>query len=113
VGHAGAGTTDPYCKFDNQILQWFTSSLFIAGVFAALPAGYTTRCLAHLEILVLAHTCTAVSSALFHQSRQPLCKAALHVQRWHAMLCMLPLAGAGGASARCCWPACCSMRAWR
>ena len=44
-GHAGdGGGSDPYCTFDNQVLQWFTSSLFIAGVFAALPAGYTTRC---------------------------------------------------------------------
>ena len=34
---------DPYCKYDSQVLEWFTSSLFIAGVFAALPAGYTTR----------------------------------------------------------------------
>ena len=39
---AGAGS-DPYCKYDSQVLEWFTSSLFIAGVFAALPAGYTTR----------------------------------------------------------------------
>lgn len=35
---------NPYCKYNSQPLQWFTSSLFIAGVFAALPAGYTTRC---------------------------------------------------------------------
>ena len=41
---AGGRGDDAYCKFDDQILQWFTSSLFIAGVFAALPAGYTTRC---------------------------------------------------------------------
>ncbi|KAK9904668.1 hypothetical protein WJX75_000080 [Coccomyxa subellipsoidea] len=34
---------NPYCKYNSQPLQWFTSSLFIAGVFAALPAGYTTR----------------------------------------------------------------------
>lgn len=34
---------NPYCKFDSQALQWFTSSLFIAGVFAALPAGHVTK----------------------------------------------------------------------
>ena len=36
-------SSDPYCKYDSPVLEWFTSSLFIAGVFAALPAGYTTR----------------------------------------------------------------------
>ena len=34
---------NPYCKYDSQALQWFTSSLFIAGVFAALPAGHVTK----------------------------------------------------------------------
>ncbi|KAK9809510.1 hypothetical protein WJX73_006177 [Symbiochloris irregularis] len=34
---------DPYCSYDNQGLQWFTSSLFVAGVAAALPAGWLTK----------------------------------------------------------------------
>lgn len=40
--YAGADG-NPYCKYDSQALQWFTSSLFIAGVFAALPAGHVTK----------------------------------------------------------------------
>ena len=35
---------NPYCQYDNQGLQWFTSSLFVAGVFACLPAGWLVRC---------------------------------------------------------------------
>ncbi|KAJ1262785.1 hypothetical protein BS78_09G136500 [Paspalum vaginatum] len=33
----------PYCKYDNQGLQLFTSSLYIAGLVATLFASYTTR----------------------------------------------------------------------
>jgi hypothetical protein len=43
---------NPYCKYNSQPLQWFTSSLFIAGVFAALPAGYTTRCPFYISYLL-------------------------------------------------------------
>lgn len=32
-----------YCKYDNQGLQAFTSSLYIAGLLATLVASYTTR----------------------------------------------------------------------
>jgi len=32
-----------YCKYDNQGLQTFTSSLYIAGLLATLVASYTTR----------------------------------------------------------------------
>ena len=35
--------SNPYCQYDNQALQWFTSCLFVAGVVAALPAGWCTR----------------------------------------------------------------------
>eukprot|EP00897_Mesotaenium_endlicherianum_P010511 jgi/Mesen1/9489/ME000063S08939 len=34
--------TNAWCKFDNQLLQLFTSSLFIAGLFGGLLASYTT-----------------------------------------------------------------------
>ena len=34
---------NPYCSFDSQALQWFTSSLFVAGMIAALPAGVFTK----------------------------------------------------------------------
>eukprot|EP00897_Mesotaenium_endlicherianum_P008611 jgi/Mesen1/7779/ME000408S06896 len=34
--------TNAYCKFDDELLQLFTSSLFIAGLFGGLLASYTT-----------------------------------------------------------------------
>ncbi|PRW20825.1 sugar transport 9 [Chlorella sorokiniana] len=37
------GGGSPYCTFDNQTLALFTSSLFLAAMCAALPAGYITR----------------------------------------------------------------------
>ena len=32
-----------YCKYDDQFLQLFTSSLYLAGLIAAFPASYITR----------------------------------------------------------------------
>ena len=40
---AGVDANSAYCKYDNQGLQLFTSSLFLAGAFASLIASYTTR----------------------------------------------------------------------
>lgn len=40
---AGVGANSAYCKYDNQMLQLFTSSLFIAGLFGSIPAAFTTR----------------------------------------------------------------------
>ncbi|GLJ17868.1 hypothetical protein SUGI_0312570 [Cryptomeria japonica] len=34
---------NPYCKYDNQGLQLFTSSLYMAGLIATFFASYTTR----------------------------------------------------------------------
>ncbi|GLJ17869.1 hypothetical protein SUGI_0312580 [Cryptomeria japonica] len=34
---------NPYCKYDNQGLQLFTSSLYLAGLIATFFASYTTR----------------------------------------------------------------------
>ena len=31
------------CQYDNQTLQLFTSSLFLAGIFSTLVGGYTSR----------------------------------------------------------------------
>ncbi|KAH7668592.1 Sugar/inositol transporter protein [Dioscorea alata] len=36
-------TTSNYCKFDSQILTAFTSSLYIAGLFASFLASWVTR----------------------------------------------------------------------
>jgi sugar porter (SP) family MFS transporter len=40
---AGVDANSAYCKYDNQGLQLFTSSLFLAGAFASLVASFTTR----------------------------------------------------------------------
>ncbi|KAJ4915279.1 Sugar transport protein 2 [Raphanus sativus] len=32
-----------YCKFDDQLLQLFTSSLYLAGIFASFAASYLGR----------------------------------------------------------------------
>lgn len=40
---AAAGKTSGYCKYDNQLLQLFTSSLYIAGLIATYAASYTTN----------------------------------------------------------------------
>ncbi|KAL4297928.1 hypothetical protein GQ457_12G003250 [Hibiscus cannabinus] len=39
------GTEGNYCKYDNQGLQLFTSSLYLAGLTATFFASYTTRVL--------------------------------------------------------------------
>ena len=39
---------DPFCQYDNQGLQWFVSSTFIAGTMACFPAGWMTRWDDHL-----------------------------------------------------------------
>lgn len=37
------GINSNYCKYDNQGLQLFTSSLYLAGLIATFFASYTTR----------------------------------------------------------------------
>lgn len=37
------GTDGNYCKYDNQGLQLFTSSLYLAGLTSTFFASYTTR----------------------------------------------------------------------
>jgi sugar porter (SP) family MFS transporter len=51
---SGAGANDPYCKYDNQGLQAFTSSLFLAGMVASLPAAWTTRHLGRRVSILIA-----------------------------------------------------------
>lgn len=90
LGHAAEGSSDPYCKFDNQTLQWFTSSLFIAGVFAALPAGYTTRCLTHIlrpDNGRFRHWCEPVTPLLAHK----LCARKLGAKRQACESCLQAL----------------------
>ena len=44
TGQDGGGQGVAYCQYDNQALQLFTSSLYLAGIFSTLVGGYTSRC---------------------------------------------------------------------
>jgi MFS family permease len=39
----GHGNTDPFCKYDDHILQLFTSCLFLAGAVAAIIGSWTCK----------------------------------------------------------------------
>lgn len=39
---AGVDATNPYCKYNNQKLQTFTSVLFLAGLVSSFPAAWVT-----------------------------------------------------------------------
>lgn len=43
-----------YCKYDNQGLQLFTSSLYLAGLTATFFASYTTRNLGRKHTMLIA-----------------------------------------------------------
>lgn len=43
-----------YCKYDNQGLQLFTSSLYLAGLIATFFASYTTRRLGRKPTMLIA-----------------------------------------------------------
>lgn len=43
-----------YCKYDNQGLQLFTSSLYLAGLTATFFASYTTRRLGRRLTMLIA-----------------------------------------------------------
>ncbi|KAE8717608.1 Sugar transport protein 13 [Hibiscus syriacus] len=48
------GTDGNYCKYDNQGLQLFTSSLYLAGLTATFFASYTTRTLGRRLTMLIA-----------------------------------------------------------
>ncbi|KAJ7980065.1 Sugar transport protein [Quillaja saponaria] len=48
------GTDSNYCKYDNQGLQLFTSSLYLAGLTATFFASYTTRKLGRRLTMLIA-----------------------------------------------------------
>jgi MFS family permease len=37
-----SGSTDPYCKYDDKLIQLFVSCLFIAGAIGAVIASHTS-----------------------------------------------------------------------
>lgn len=48
------GDDSNYCKYDNQGLQLFTSSLYLAGLTATFFASYTTRRLGRRLTMLIA-----------------------------------------------------------
>jgi len=48
------GVESNYCKYDNQGLQLFTSSLYLAGLTATFFASYTTRRLGRKLTMLIA-----------------------------------------------------------
>lgn len=48
------GHDSNYCKYDNQGLQMFTSSLYLAGLVATFFASYTTRRLGRRLTMLIA-----------------------------------------------------------
>ena len=48
------GDDSNYCKYDNQNLQLFTSSLYLAGLTATFFASYTTRKLGRRITMLIA-----------------------------------------------------------
>ncbi|KAG0577706.1 hypothetical protein M758_5G168100 [Ceratodon purpureus] len=52
--HSGSLHESHYCKYDDQMLQLFTSSLYIAGLVASLVASFTTRLLGRKASMLIA-----------------------------------------------------------
>lgn len=51
---AEEGSESNYCKYDNQGLQLFTSSLYLAGLMVTFFASYTTRILGRRLTMLIA-----------------------------------------------------------
>ena len=45
---------DNYCKYDNAVLQLYTSSLYMAALLATLAAGTVTRRRGHRASMIVA-----------------------------------------------------------
>jgi sugar porter (SP) family MFS transporter len=66
-----AGTGSPYCKFDDQKLQTFTSCLFLAGLLASFPAAWVTSNRGRKTSMVISGACYMAGSIIL--------TAAMHV----------------------------------
>ena len=53
-----------WTQYDNQLLQLFTSSLFIAGLLSSLVASYTTSRLGRRATMLMAGIAFCVGAAL-------------------------------------------------
>ena len=60
-----------YCKYDNQGLQLFTSSLYLAGLIATFFASYTTRRLGRRLTMLIAG-CFFIVGVIFNGTAQNL-----------------------------------------
>ncbi|GAB4823413.1 hypothetical protein N2152v2_010459 [Parachlorella kessleri] len=59
-----ATDNDPYCKYDSQKLQIFTSSLFLAGLVMSIFAGHITRAFGRKKTMVFAGICFLIGAGL-------------------------------------------------
>lgn len=59
-----AGETNAYCKFNDHLLQLFTSSLFIAGAIAALIGMYTCKRIGRKWTMLMGSVCFLVGTVL-------------------------------------------------
>lgn len=62
--HSGSLHESHYCKYDDQMLQLFTSSLYLAGLVASLAASFTTRLLGRKASMLIAGLSFLVGSIL-------------------------------------------------
>ncbi|KAG8373719.1 hypothetical protein BUALT_Bualt11G0054000 [Buddleja alternifolia] len=60
----GATSTNQYCKFDSQILQLFTSSLYLAALFASFLASSVTKKFGRRISMMMAGSIFLVGAAL-------------------------------------------------
>ncbi|CAI9091994.1 OLC1v1027122C1 [Oldenlandia corymbosa var. corymbosa] len=60
----GDSKTSNYCKFDSQLLTSFTSSLYIAGLFASICASSVTRAFGRRTSILLGGTAFLAGSAI-------------------------------------------------
>lgn len=62
-GHHAAGN-DPWCKFNDHMLQLFTSCLFLAGGFAAIVGSWTCRRYGRKATMMAGGACFLAGTAL-------------------------------------------------
>lgn len=65
------GLNSNYCKYDNQGLQLFTSSLYLAGLTATFFASYTTRKLGR-RLTMLISGCFFIIGVVLNAAAQNL-----------------------------------------
>eukprot|EP00878_Enallax_costatus_P003747 GHUV01003963.1.p1 GENE.GHUV01003963.1~~GHUV01003963.1.p1 ORF type:complete len:430 (+),score=129.74 GHUV01003963.1:238-1527(+) len=59
-----AGSDDPFCKFDDHMLQLFTSCLFLAGAVSAMVGSWTCKRYGRKATMMAGGACFLVGTAL-------------------------------------------------